>query len=159
MLGCRVHADGTLSRPAERRVTRAAAAWNELGPSWILVAGGRRWGGPAEADAMTSALVAQAVPGPRIIRELCSLSTRENAWYAAPLLRMLGATRIGLVTCDWHMRRACASFGAQGIHPEPLPAGPPAGSWAGGALRRAREAVSRRVEFYPLDIEKPWSLA
>jgi uncharacterized SAM-binding protein YcdF (DUF218 family) len=62
------------------------------------------------------------VPEASIVRELCSLSTVENAVYSAELLRALGFVRPGLVTCDWHMRRAIACFERAGTSPVALPA-------------------------------------
>jgi len=73
-----------------------------------------------EATALRDLLVARGLPADRIVRELWSLSTIENASYTAELLRAASIHRIGLVTCDWHMHRALACFVACGVNPSPL---------------------------------------
>ncbi len=66
-------------------------------------------------------LLRAGVPESAVTRELWSLSTHENAIFSAELLRRLGARRIAVVTCEWHVARAIANFQAMGIDAWPLP--------------------------------------
>jgi len=128
VLGCRVpeEATGALHRRAER----AASAFHDLGGNRVIASGGRRWHGVAEATALRDLLIAAGVPADRIVRELWSLSTIENASYTAELLRGASIPRIALVTCDWHMQRALACFAACGVNASSLAApSPPEGAY------------------------------
>ncbi len=150
VLGCRIGFDGEPGPAAGRRVERAAQAFFELGPRAIIASGGRRWearssvkGGPpngvAEADAFAAALVRCGVDRDAVIRELCSLSTIENAWYSAELLRQGGFERPAVVTCDWHMPRAIACFERVGVRVLSLPASTEPLSLVKTTARRLRE--------------------
>jgi uncharacterized SAM-binding protein YcdF (DUF218 family) len=145
VLGCRV-TRGPLHGAAARRVRRAAEAWAGQGRPWVIASGGRRWSGLSEADAYAAALVARGVASGRILRELCSLSTSENAFYSAKLLRQLGVTRPGVVTCDFHIRRALGCFRAAGLDPVPVPVQSPDRSWPRWLTRTARERASAWIE-------------
>ena len=127
VLGCRpVHGSlGELRGALGRRVNAARERWRR-GGTWLLVSGGRTWDGVVEADAMRDALVRLGVPGSSIVRERCSLTTRDNARRSAALLQRLGVGTLTLVTCAWHMRRASAFFRCEGLAVEALPVdGPP----------------------------------
>lgn len=50
-----------------------------------------------------------------VLLERRSLTTRGNARCSAELLRPLGVTRVGLVTCDFHLARARRHFTAEGL--------------------------------------------
>ncbi|HLV22172.1 MAG TPA: YdcF family protein, partial [Polyangiaceae bacterium] len=141
MLGCRVWPVGRLSEAAARRVARAARAFREQ-PCVLVVSGGRRWQGECEADAMADALVELGVPAGGILRERCSLSTCENAYYVAELLGR--GRRVGVVSCDWHLPRALLSFRRAGLEPSPLPAPSPALP----PLRRLRRSARERASFW-----------
>jgi len=129
LLGCRVSATG-LSGPAERRVARLLAAYQDgLAPS-VVVSGGRAWHGTVEADALARALEAGGVPREAMLLERESRNTHENALFSARLARALHIEKVGVVTCDWHLPRALfcfrrAGFDATGLGaPSPdLPAG------------------------------------
>ena len=136
VLGCRVPqaAGGALRRRAET----AARAFHDTGAECVIASGGRRWQGVPEASALRDLLVALGVPAARIVRELWSLSTIENASYTVELLRAGSLHRVALVTCDWHMPRALACFVACGVEPSPLESpSPPEGPYA----RHARNLV------------------
>jgi uncharacterized SAM-binding protein YcdF (DUF218 family) len=153
VLGCRVHLGGRPSGAARRRAERAALAWQELRPTCVIASGGRRWNGIAEADVLLSTLVARGVPRAAVVRELCSLSTLENAWYSAELMRAAGLLRPAIVTCDWHMPRAIACFERLGFEPTQVPALAPLGKASLAArhvLERARRWADRRTAW-------PWT--
>ncbi len=145
VLGCRVRGDGGLPDAARRRVDRAAQAWLALGPVLVIASGGRVWDGKSEADAFSDGLVDLGVPRDRIVRELCSLSTLENAFYTSELLRAAGALRPGVVTCEWHTDRAVACFERAGVRAVPLPARAP-GTGLVRAGRQFAEQTRARID-------------
>ena len=142
LLGCRVGRNGTLPGAAQRRAARAAEAWQEGCAPVIVVSGGRRWSGVTEADALRRQLLADGVPSEAVLLERRSRSTRENARYTADLLRARSATRVGVVSCDWHLPRAVSAFRRHGLDAVGLPAvSPPVGRlqrW----YRHGRERLS-----------------
>jgi uncharacterized SAM-binding protein YcdF (DUF218 family) len=109
----------------------------------VIASGGKTWSGISEADAFSARLIALGVPGARIVREQSSQTTRGNARYVAKIARQRGLGRLGIVTCDWHMRRALSAFSRHGLVVEPLPAVVPAPARSRALLRylleRARE--------------------
>lgn len=78
----------------------------------MLTTGGRAWGAceAVEADALADDLERRGVPRAHLLRERCSHSTRENAKYAAELLRARRIGTVELVTCSFHMPRAKLLF-------------------------------------------------
>jgi uncharacterized SAM-binding protein YcdF (DUF218 family) len=162
LLGCRWLGDGAPSPAARRRIDRAAAAVlvpvdraeAEMAgsrPGLIVVSGGRRWGRTVEAVAMADALVARGVARDRIVLELLSLSTVENARFSAELLRAAAVRRAAIVTCDWHVQRALRSFEAFGIDAVAWPATSPAVErWA----RLRRDALERCSELLDAHVRR-----
>jgi uncharacterized SAM-binding protein YcdF (DUF218 family) len=138
LLGCRVTAEG-LPGPAARRVTRAAAAYREGRAERIVVSGGRAWEGVVEADALAAELETAGVPRSALVLERTSRTTLENARLTAPILVQLGARRVGVVSCDWHLARALWCFRRAGITAEPVPAPSPALPPLRRSLRGAKE--------------------
>ncbi len=114
VLGCRLRFDDRkLIGAAARRSHRAAEAYfARPGGALVLATGGRAWGacGAVEADVLAGDLERCGVPRAHLLRERCSHSTRENAKYAAELLRARGIETVELVTCSFHMRRAKLLF-------------------------------------------------
>ncbi len=121
-------APGALSR----RVAAAAetlASGSPYGRAAVVIAsGGRAWGGIVEADAIRGELVRLGVPAAVIVCERGSLSTRDNARYSAAAMARRGLRRATVVTCDWHLPRALATFRRAGIEASGLaaPSGPAA---------------------------------
>ncbi len=134
VLGCRAVIDpaGRLVPGAlARRVDAASRLYLELArldrqprgqPTLIVASGGRRWGTVVEADAMAHELRLRGVPDGAIVRERCSLCTRDNARFVAEALARRGSGAALVVTCNWHMPRALALFTRAGIDVEPFPA-------------------------------------
>ena len=121
VLGCRVvlEASGRMQPGAlARRLAAASRLYALRGDSRtiVVVSGGRRWGRIIEADAMACELVLRGVPERAIVRERCSMSTRENARFGVDLLRRRGVhvDRTAAVTCEWHVARARALFARAG---------------------------------------------
>jgi uncharacterized SAM-binding protein YcdF (DUF218 family) len=143
VLGCAIRKGGQPSEAAERRVRRATNAFRANPVPLIIVSGGRRWHGEAEADVLARRLVRLGVPGGVLVRELCSLSTLENAAYSAEILRERGLLRPAIVTCDWHMARALACFAWMGLAATPLAADSERQAPAATVVRAAAERVRR----------------
>lgn len=110
ILGCRAD-----SATLERRARAGSMAFKEYGPKLAVACGGRRWAGLAEADAIARILLETGVPHDAIVRELCSLDTRDNARFAAALLARRGLDRVAIVTCTWHLPRATRLFERAGL--------------------------------------------
>lgn len=142
LLGCRIGPDGKPAAAARRRALRAARAWHEGMAPVIVASGGRRWHGVAETEALGNELVALGVDRDAIVGEWHSLTTLGNAVYSAKLLRDRGGRRVGVVTCDWHMPRALASFRLVGLEAEALPAESPPVPISRRLLRALRERGS-----------------
>jgi uncharacterized SAM-binding protein YcdF (DUF218 family) len=146
VLGCRVLASGRLSAEARARTEAAAAAYFAGQGRFVVASGGRRWGAHAESTRMKAALVEAGVPADSVVAELCSLSTFENAVFTAALLRRFGARRAGVVTSDWHMRRALANFEALGVEAVPFPSRGPRRTFAQRAALFVNERLSNRLD-------------
>jgi uncharacterized SAM-binding protein YcdF (DUF218 family) len=138
VLGCAVHGGG-LPPPAARRVARAAAAYRQGVSSRVVVSGGRHWDGFVEADVLGAELVRHGVPETALLYERQSRTTRENARYTAELLGPLGARKVFVVSCDWHLPRALFCFERVGLEAEAVPAHAPPLPFARRTLRQLRE--------------------
>ncbi|HKY37975.1 MAG TPA: YdcF family protein [Polyangiaceae bacterium] len=145
VLGCRVQG-GQLSAAALRRVERAARAFHEHGADVVIASGGKRWQGEREADVFARGLAERGVPSERLLSERESLTTRGNAQGVRRLMRERAVTRIGLVTCDWHMPRALQIFRRLGLDPIAVPAASPARPLHVVSARWLRERASLAVD-------------
>lgn len=147
VLGCR-----SGSAALERRVRLGAELFFARGASLVVVSGGRAWGTTGdvevEADAMAAMLTRSGIASDAIVRERCSLDTRDNARFTAALLRRrIGAGReaddgLLLVTCSWHLPRAERAFRAVGLDVEGVGAEPPPASLFERVYRAGRERLS-----------------
>jgi len=99
-----------------------------------------------ESEVFARGLVERGVPEARILLERESLTTRGNARGVARLLRERGALRLGLVTCDWHMRRALRLFRMVGLDAVPVPAPSPARPLPVRLARYLRERGSQLLD-------------
>ena len=119
---------------ASDRVLHAARLFREGKAPLVVASGGRLpWSAADRSDAaeMADLLVEWGVAREAILLEAKARTTAENAAETARLLRPRGVRRVLLVTSSLHMRRAFASFRAEGIEVVPSPcdalvAGPPA---------------------------------
>lgn len=146
LLGSKIGPGGVLLGPALRRARRALSAYRAGVAPWILATGGRRWYGVAESDAYARYLLAHGVPKERVLREHCSLTTVDNAYFSAHMLQLRNISRIGLVTCHWHMRRAARAFAYFGLHVEGLPADAIESRALLALLRFGREQVAGVID-------------
>jgi cyclophilin family peptidyl-prolyl cis-trans isomerase/vancomycin permeability regulator SanA len=141
VLGCRVERGGALSGAAERRVERAALAYHEGVAPLLIASGGKCWYGVSEARAFRTRLAELGVPEQQVLLELESHNTRQNARCSTLLAQKSGLSRLGIVTCDWHMPRALADFRHFGVEATALPAQAPA-----ARRQRAAEHVRRVLD-------------
>ena len=151
LLGCKIDLDGRPSLAGQRRARALADAYHAGRAPLCVVSGGRRWHGISEAEALMAELERLGVPARAMLPELRSLSTCENARGARELVLPLGASRVGVVTCDWHSRRALRCFRVAGFVAEAIPAPSPHMPLGFRARRAARERVS-----YWLDRVATW---
>ena len=130
VLGCRIAPGGKPAGASLRRVRGAAAAYRSGVAPWVVASGGKCWHGVAEADAFRAELMAEQVPGDRVLTELSSMTTRGTADCVAELFRARQWQRAALVTCDWHLPRAERCFVEAGIECVLVPAeSPEVSSW------------------------------
>ncbi len=115
VLGCLVRPHGEPSPVLRRRIALANQAYSGGLASRIVVSGGRRHGGHLEADVMRSRLLQEGIPETAILVESRSMTTLENAYYSAQLLRRHGLQRVIIATQHWHMRRAIRAFRYFGV--------------------------------------------
>jgi uncharacterized SAM-binding protein YcdF (DUF218 family) len=137
VLGCRAG-----SPTLARRARAAAETYRLRGASLAVACGGRSWGGLVEADDLARMLREGGVPAEAIVRERCSLDTRDNARFAAALLGRRGIGRVVLVTCTWHLPRAERAFRAEGLEVEGVGVDPPAPTLVQRIDWRQRERLS-----------------
>jgi uncharacterized SAM-binding protein YcdF (DUF218 family) len=142
VLGCRVNG-GKLAHAALRRVERAALAYREQGAALVIASGGKTWQGSMEAEVFARGLIERGVPPACISLERESLTTRGNARGVARMLGERGAGQLGLVTCDWHMRRALRAFRLAGLTAVAVPAPSPARPLPARLGRYLRERASQ----------------
>jgi SanA protein len=147
ILGCRVESDGAPSAALERRLERGLAAFTSGVARRIVVSGGQRWGSISEAECMRAWLVARGVPSDAVVIEGTSRDTLENARRCAEILGSAAAATVGLVTCDWHMRRARACFRRSGLDTVPFEATSPEVGLSNRLRRSVRERIARRLAF------------
>ncbi len=146
VLGCRMAPGGTPFGASLRRARHALSVYRRGVAPWLIASGGRCWHGVAEAEAYRRLLLAEGVPGERVLTELESLSTRENARYVSGIFRERGWKHAALVSCDWHLPRAIHCFERAGIRCEAFPAISPPVSRPTRLVRALRERLSRVID-------------
>jgi len=105
--------EDTVSAASLQRVRYGARLARQSGLP-LLVSGGAVYGGRAEALSMQAVLRDEFRLPVRWVDDR-SRDTRENAQYAARLLKEAGLTRIVLVSHAYHLARAVPLFEAQGL--------------------------------------------
>lgn len=115
VLGCQVKPDGTPSLQLQWRMDAGYDAWVKH-PCLIVVTGGQGADEPRpEGQVMYDYLLKKGVPADRLICEDHSVNTRQNLREAAALLSGRGATRVLIVTSDYHLPRAIAMAEDEGL--------------------------------------------
>jgi uncharacterized SAM-binding protein YcdF (DUF218 family) len=113
-----------LSDATSLRLLEAIRLNGLLHDPWLVVSGGSPGGDetiPPETEPMIQELLEAGIPQQQIRADPASGSTYEQAVNLAPLLRETEPRGFLLVTSPIHMRRALASFRAQGLEPIPAP--------------------------------------
>ena len=105
ILGAAMWSDGP-SPALRRRTEHAVAQWRKQPSQWLLPCGGLGKNGPTEGQAIQILLIDAGVTPDRIIPECHSTNTYENIKFAAPLLRLIGAKSVLIVTDEYHRHRA-----------------------------------------------------
>lgn len=148
VLGCRVFrkSDAPLHGALGRRVSTALRAFEERGADKLVACGGRSWDGRLEADAMARELIRLGAPADRVVRERCSMSTAENATYAAELARRHAWRSVAIVTCSWHLPRALLLFRREGLVCEGIGADGPDPGLLGRTYRVIRERICMKLD-------------
>jgi uncharacterized SAM-binding protein YcdF (DUF218 family) len=102
-----------LSSETESRVATGVAAWHQH-PSAKLVMAGTETSDPQLAGRMVSLMrdraVSSGVPAEGILLDPRSSNTREHAQRLREMSGITRATRVGVATSFWHMRRAARVF-------------------------------------------------
>jgi len=107
------------------RALETARVFHLIGSPLVIVSGGETSKLPRtvpESEAHRSAVLALGVPAVRIVSESQSHNTHDEAVVVGRMLRERGLGPVVLVTSPLHMRRALATFAAQGIEAIPSPA-------------------------------------
>ncbi len=112
VLGARVFADGTPSQALVDRVRVGAALYQRGTASSLLFTGGSPDQRRTEAEVMLQLARDAGVPRECCRLESASRSTYDNARFCAA---EFPEREVLLVTCDFHLYRACAQFRAQGF--------------------------------------------
>jgi uncharacterized SAM-binding protein YcdF (DUF218 family) len=125
-----------------RRAKAAAETYLATGATLAVACGGRSWDGMVEADELARMMALHGVPAAAIVRERCSLDTRDNARFAAAMLERRGVSSIVLVTCAWHLPRAERAFRAAGLDVRGVGVEPPDATPLQRFYWRERERLS-----------------
>lgn len=119
VLGGSVLDNGNIGGSSYWRAIYGALAYREGGFREVLICGGRT-GTAAISTPMRDLMITMGVPGDRIRMEQESISTRENALFAAQILSGMPGRKV-LLTSDYHMYRALHVFRKAGIELAPWP--------------------------------------
>jgi len=112
----------TLDIQASMRVIEAARVFRLTNAEWVISSGGLvevTDNDEPSGTAMRDALVRLGVPAERILVEVDSRTTHDEAVIVASMLAKLDAEHVILVTSDIHMRRSLGAFRAVGINAVP----------------------------------------
>jgi uncharacterized SAM-binding protein YcdF (DUF218 family) len=117
-----------LASTCTARVREAARVYELIAPEWVISTG--RSPRPASdlptcAELMRDELIRLGVPAGRILIEMESRTTRDEAVIVAKILGELGARHTVIVTSDVHMPRSLGAFRARGVSGAPAGAADP----------------------------------
>ena len=119
VLGAQVKEDGTPSNQLRLRLEKALEEYRRS-PSLMVVCGAQGSNEPApEGDVMKQWLIGQGVPEEHILSETKSFNTWQNIRNAKALLPE-NATRVVVVTSDYHLPRALRICRDEGLQSDGL---------------------------------------
>ncbi len=125
--------DGEYSAPdpyAASRAVEAARVYRLIDPAFVITSGGKvspRQRSEATGLIVREALLQLGVPKDRLILQVTSRNTHEEARSDTDIIRTLRSDHVVVVTSDFHMRRVVGAFRAEGldvipaVSREPLP--------------------------------------
>ena len=103
--------EDVLGTESQRRVLHAVGIWRCYPDAILVFSGAQGMLRPERlTQLMADAAMCQGVPRSSILLEPHSTNTREHPIEALKLPGMTSATPIGVVTSDWHIRRAEQEF-------------------------------------------------
>lgn len=119
ILGGGLREGGSLGKSTEERIRYGVSLYKKGLVKWVVVSGGYRVGGVTESEAMEEEAKFLGVPQKFILKEENSFSTYSQAKNLKKILPSQG--KFILVTSPYHMRRAFACFGKEGLKVIPAP--------------------------------------
>ena len=115
VLGAQVKPDGEPSIQLQWRLDAAVRAW-EANNVLVVTCGAQGGNEPApEALVMRDYLVDHGLPAEMILTDAVSVNTRQNIRNAIALLEAYDVQRVLIVTSDYHLPRAMALAGDEGL--------------------------------------------
>lgn len=107
VLGNRINDDGSMSALMTDRLEATLNAIEKFKPDRIILSGGAANGKVdiSEAEMMFEYLTSRGVAEEKLVMEDKSMTTKQNAEFAVPIARSLGATELLLITSPEHMYR------------------------------------------------------
>ena len=105
VLGNRLNDDGSITKIQEERLEMALEIEKEFKPNYYILTGGPANPVPnkTEAEAMYDYLINKGIEKERLIKEMKSYSTVENALYSAPIIKELKADVCMICTSSYHL--------------------------------------------------------
>jgi len=112
ILGGGVDKDIQDTGPAvNQRLDKGIELWQNEYAGYIIVAGGLvKKTNYTEADELSEYTFEKGVPADKIIKELKSLNTYENALFSQEIMKQRGWQTALVTTSDYHTKRACKIF-------------------------------------------------
>lgn len=120
VLGARVLPGGKPSEALRARVAYGAELYRARRVERLLLSGGNGPVGLTEAEVGAWVARAGGVPADKLILDVDSRNTAENAKLGARILAMFDVRRVLLVSDGFHLFRACRHFWAEGIVAVPV---------------------------------------
>lgn len=114
-----IPATGRLSTSALARIVEATRLLGALPGARLIVSGSGEPGRPTHADVLAQAAESLGIDPARIRLIDTALDTEDESLAVA---RLVGRSRVALVTSAWHMPRAAALFRRAGVDFAPCPA-------------------------------------
>lgn len=105
LLGNRLNDDGSISEIQKQRLQLALELEELFKPDYYILSGGlaNPAAGRTEAEAMYENLIKLGLNENKLIKENDSLTTVQNAYYSAPIIKKLGAEVVIICTSPYHI--------------------------------------------------------
>ena len=105
LLGNRLNDDGSISEIQKQRLQLALELEDLFKPDYYILSGGlaNPAAGRTEAEAMYENLIKLGLNENKLIKENDSLTTVQNAYYSAPIIKKLKAELVIICTSPYHI--------------------------------------------------------